>query len=1147
MLNKQDNLNSDLNQRAFFMKNKISKQLVGRLTLALLICAIIACVTVSNFKKEQITSELVYQSENKMHLIEKVFELMQDYETASRGFVITNEQSFEEPLKNADRHLPSVLFQLKSAIEDDAIQKKHLDALNIFLRRKIDFSNLQIETRKKQGLGAALKLIATGAGKRSMDSIRGRVHAMITHEEAVLEQRKTDNRIAVKVMGFTLLIALVVSLTILLFLAVKVWKNVKERRAVEANLKESNERFNLVLQATVDAIWDCDLTSKSLFWGDNFEILFGHKLKNKKVDSTYRDNLIHSDDKERVVNSIRRVINSNETTWKDEYRFLKADGTYAYIIDSAILIRDELGVARRIIGSMRDVTERKKAEAQLIKSERNLNAILFSSQEALYLLDTDLRLLLMNGESELIMQKLTNKVCKPGEIFTSFFNGDTKTDLLNIYSQVLQGQQVEAERQVKDNGKTLYYYATYFPVKNENGVITNICCSSKNITEKKIIEKVIEAANAEKEEFQKRFQAILDNIPQAIFIKDLEGRFTFTNKLFLETFSLNPDNVIGRNSREIFYKNPDGEKFDKGDNDILNEKKIKEWEEHLTFENSIERDIQFTKFPLYNVKHELFGIGTILKDITEIKKFQQDLIHAREKAENAERLQEQFLANISHELRTPMNGIIGMTNVLLNTPLLTKQKDYLNIIAQSSDTLLNLINDILDLSKIKAGMLKIEEVDFDFSETIAATTMVFKEKTMAKGIRFIVQTEPFIPRLLKGDPYRLIQILNNLLSNSIKFTDKGFVKLEAALVSEEKDEAVVEFIVSDTGIGIEQSSQQTIFNSFEQASNDIARKYGGTGLGLPITKRLVEMQGGQITVSSEPGLGSVFTFTLPYKIPKNNALPVSNSFYKINPNEGKQQYTGKHILIAEDNEINQDVLAATLKQYNLSYTITNNGKETIEQLESGKHFDLIFMDLRMPVMNGYEATAYIREKLHLQIPIVILTASVLRNERERCLSIGASDYMVKPFKQTDLNQCLQKYLQNKLSDSCQEIPLFTTTVTTTTEPSKYNISNLMELEDEESIRHVFKLFRNKIPEQLVELKEVVEKKNRKEFLEKTHKFKGSLSIIQVPEIYKLIGSAEEIANDNGNLQNTLPMFEKAFDIYKELVPEITKDIEQLIL
>ncbi|HEX8460226.1 MAG TPA: PAS domain S-box protein, partial [Segetibacter sp.] len=1079
----------------------------------------------------------------------------------------------------------------------------------------------------------------------------------------------------VKLINYTLLGIVIISLLLLFFLTLEVWKGIKARRAVESNLKESIERFNFVSKATADAVWDCDLKNDTLLWGDNFETLFGHNPENKKVSISYRDNLLHPQDKDKVIKGIQRVIDSDENMWKEEYRFLRSDGTYAHIIDRAFLIRDKSGEACRIIGSMRDIserkkaeekeknllnhiqlilestseglygidkkgnctfinkagarllgydtfycigknmhelihykkrngeaypasecliaksladsqscqvesevfwradgssfyvqyssnpivvdnqptsavitfsdiTERKKAEAKLIESERNLNAILFSSQEALYLLDTDLKLVLMNSESELIMKKLVNKVCKPGDDLLSFFEGAAKDTLLDVYSKVLKGQHIEAEREVKENGETLYYCATYFPVKDENGVIRNICCSSKNITQKKITEEIIEAADAEKEEFQNRFQAILDNSPQAISIKDLEARFIFTNKMFLEAFGFDRDYIIGRKSKDIFNYSGAVVTVDEADKEVLKENKIKEWEEKLTFKDGTEREMQLTKFPLYDSKQELFGIGTIWKDITEIKKYQYDLIQAREKAENAERLQEQFLANMSHELRTPMNGIIGMANVLSNTPLLPKQKDYLKVITRSSDTLLNLINDILDLSKIKAGMLKIENVDFDFNETVAGTTMLFKERTLAKGIRLIVQTEPFIPRWLTGDPHRLTQILNNLLSNAIKFTEKGCVKLEASLLNQEEDVANIEFIVTDTGIGIEQKSLEGIFNSFEQASNDIARKYGGTGLGLPITKRLVEMQGGQITVTSDPGSGSVFTFTLPYQIPKNNPVPVSNGFYKKTSSSEKKDYTGKHILIAEDNEINQDVLAATLKQYNLTYTIANNGKEAIEQIESGKHFDLIFMDLRMPVMNGFQSTAYIREKLHSQIPIVILTASVLRNERERCLSIGASDYMVKPFKQADLNDCLQKYLQSNAADAYEESNDITIETAAENTSLKYNICNLMQLEDKVSIKNVFHLFKNKIPQQLAELKEIILSENRQEFLEKTHKLKGSLSIIQMPEMYNLVISAEYIANSNGNLANTLSIFEKAFEIYTQLVPEITRDIEQ---
>jgi CheY-like chemotaxis protein/HPt (histidine-containing phosphotransfer) domain-containing protein len=333
-------------------------------------------------------------------------------------------------------------------------------------------------------------------------------------------------------------------------------------------------------------------------------------------------------------------------------------------------------------------------------------------------------------------------------------------------------------------------------------------------------------------------------------------------------------------------------------------------------------------------------------------------------------------------------------------------------------------------------------------------------------------------------------------------------------------------------------------NSFEQASPEIARKYGGTGLGLPITKKLIELQGGEITVRSVLGTGSIFTFSLPYGIPKIIPLPALNqSSSAISTNE-KKDYSGKKVLIVEDNEINQEVLAATLKQYNMSFTIMNNGKEAVEELETGKHYDLIFMDLRMPVMNGFQATAYIREKLHLKIPIVILTASVLRNERERCISMGASEYLAKPFNHLQLQACLVKYFENNIGKDIgkekSKNPLNGSTSNT------YNITHLLELEEEESIRHVLQLFIQKIPVHLQELRNAACEMNAEEFLERAHKFRGSLSIIQVPAISDLAVSAEGIVRLNKDWNSILPLLDKALVIHTNITPEIASEVERQI-
>ncbi len=278
-----------------------------------------------------------------------------------------------------------------------------------------------------------------------------------------------------------------------------------------------------------------------------------------------------------------------------------------------------------------------------------------------------------------------------------------------------------------------------------------------------------------------------------------------------------------------------------------------------------------------------------------------------------------------------------------------------------------------------------------------------------------------------------------------------------------------------------------------------------------------------------------------------------NSSYSQNGNLSTGSSSGSNALNGESvnsnasvfQQINQEVLAATLKQYGLNCTITNNGREAIDQLETGKHFDLVFMDLRMPVMNGFQSTAYIREKLQSNIPIVILTASVLRNERERCLSIGANEYMVKPFNHVDLDRCLLKYLGNRAASGIEKSNSFAEE--TRSYPTEaFKLDSLFELQEEESIRHILMIFNERVPQHIDELKAVAAIKNTGQFLEKIHKFKGSLSIVQIPAIYNLATTAETIAKDTADWQQIAPMLDEALAIHTGLAPVICKEVEQYI-
>jgi PAS domain S-box-containing protein len=496
---------------------------------------------------------------------------------------------------------------------------------------------------------------------------------------------------------------------------------------------------------------------------------------------------------------------------------------------------------------------------------------------------------------------------------------------------------------------------------------------------------------------------LFDSIPDIIFTMDTSLRFTQCNKSFLVHFGLSKEDIINKGEDGLGISAELTEEHNNWNRRVINEGRKFVFEERIPAANGANPLYETVKAPLV-LDGNIIGLLGIAHDITKRKEME-------EAALAASRSKSAFLANMSHEIRTPMNSIIGFSELAMDGEVSEKTREYLAKIQANAEWLLQIINDILDISKIESGKLELENIPFDMHELFESCRTVIMPKAAEKGIKLHFYAEPSVGKRPLGDPTRLRQILVNLLSNAVKFTNSGTVKVLTEIKAKGDKTVTFHFEIKDSGIGMTREQIKKIFEPFIQAEIGTTRKYGGTGLGLAICKNFIELMGGRLVVESAPGVGSKFSFNLTF-----DTIDVNDyeSFErKVVLNEIEKPVFQGEVLLCEDNVMNQQVICEHLARVGLKTTVAENGKTAVEMVqhrkeECQKQFDLIFMDIHMPVMDGVEAAAKIIE-LNTGIPIVAMTANIMSNDLETYKTSGMNDCVGKPFSSQELWRCLLKY------------------------------------------------------------------------------------------------------------------------------------------
>ena len=510
------------------------------------------------------------------------------------------------------------------------------------------------------------------------------------------------------------------------------------------------------------------------------------------------------------------------------------------------------------------------------------------------------------------------------------------------------------------------------------------------------------AAERRLEEQHARFGAFMDNLPNVAFMKDAEGRLTYTNRCHQRTFGIESHAVLKKRDDE--WLPPEiSKKTMAVDRRVIETGEPSVHEEEIPTAEGLRNWLTF-RFPVPTSSGEPM-LGGVMQDITAHRAAEEAMLAAKEAAEAANRTKSQFVANMSHEVRTPLNGLLGVAAMLLETDLNPEQRQLAELVLGSGQGLLAIVNDVLDFSKIEAGRVELEAIDFAVRPIVESVVELNAVRADEKGLKLATEIASGVPEVAHGDPLRFRQVLNNLLTNAIKFSDHG--QIEIALEREEHASGGVRLRcrVTDCGIGVAPEKQAHIFQPFSQADVSTSRQYGGTGLGLSICRQLVGLMGGEIGVESEPGHGATFWFTVNFTAAENACAAAAKA-----PESTFEPQLSLRVLLAEDSAINRLVATHQLRKFGCEVVSVENGLEAVEAMAT-ERFDLVLMDCQMPVMDGYCATEEIRrrEGVGRHTRIIALTANAMAGERERCLAFGMDGHLAKPFKRTDLFAVLTSY------------------------------------------------------------------------------------------------------------------------------------------
>ncbi|NBB20179.1 PAS domain S-box protein [Runella sp. CRIBMP] len=905
-----------------------------------------------------------------------------------------------------------------------------------------------------------------------------------------------------------------------------------EQQVIEggAKLQKSEKRYQQLIESVQDIIYKISPEGYFTFVNPVVEQRLGYCPD--EIIGHHFTELVVPEYREKLVNFYWEMVHFQKESTYNDFPVYKKNGEIAWIGQTVRLIENEGNVVE-LVAVARDITEQVATDDALRTTQTRLSTLITNLQKGVLVEDENRKIILVNQlfcdlfEIPAPAESLIGVDCSQLAEESKHLFKNTEEFVQQI-NDLLDKQKIRVNEELHMvNGRILE--RDYIPIFLE-GQYRGHLWKYADVTEQFLAREQIRKS-------EEKYRGIMNNMELGLIEVDKEEHIIRAYDRFCLMMGYTEAELIGKVASDLFLP-PEFRGIFEQHQSIRSEGKATSYEVQMIKKDGSRIWVILSGAPIMDEHGNIVGSMGIHYDISARKHLEQELALAKEIAEEARQAEKQFLANMSHEIRTPLNAIIGMTHLLFDTRPSKQQYEYLDILKSSADFLHSLISDLLDMAKIEAGRIEIQNHPFDLVGLLRTTQRVFQIKLENRPIELDLMIDGRIAGNYLGDDVMLNQILLNIIGNAEKFTEEGTIEITVKLKKEDNETCWIEFKIADTGIGIPKEKLDLIFQKFKQV-NPQGHKHKGTGLGLSITKQLVELQGGTLTVKSHEGEGTTFTFTLPFQ--KSDTEIVKND-YTIE--EGTANLELCNLLVVEDNIMNQRYISGLLNKWNIPFTIAIDGRKAVEQAHK-QHFDIILMDIQMPNMDGYEATLTIRNtnNLNQNTPIVALTASAMMDQKNKTKAVGMNDFITKPFTPSQLLSVIQKFLKVENLPTPSPVSLSEPTSTL------LNFSRLKELygDDNEYILDMMETFLTDALPDFSGFQALINTNDWVTLSKLAHRLKPSLGMVGLTDLEKTMAEIENQARKQPEAESLQLLLNHVNAQLEIGVKEIKSEIEKLKL